>query len=268
MTKAPDELLALRIGATSVGENLRRAVESGRLTEADDGTLQVAKDPKQEISWMYVDYGPPLGCGFLIDFMFQHAYTQSAVPDGCSACYKVKVVPRTLRELVAAWEIGKRIHYRSKWGTDLNNPSSQNIYAGYFYTKGLDGARTIFKVVREAINEDPKLGPDIPMTINRRCSEYEAMLEPSDRYEFTPGMAELETYLKTKFRERKADYQPSMVAAHWIETAFRIGDDSYLDFTGGKRLRQKTMTYNPAWRRHSPASSNAAISGLSRHFPY
>jgi hypothetical protein len=114
MTKAPDELLALRIGETTVGENLRRAVESGRLTEANNGALLVAKDSKREVNWLYVTHGPPLGCGFLMDFMFQHAYAQSAVPDGCSACYKVKVVPRTLRELVAAWEIGKRIHYRSK----------------------------------------------------------------------------------------------------------------------------------------------------------
>jgi hypothetical protein len=35
-----------------------------------------------------------------------------------------------------------------------------------------------------------------------------------------------------------------MVVAQWIETAFRIGDDTYLDFTGGKPLRKKTMTYD------------------------
>ena len=246
MTKAPEELLNLRIGATNVGENLRRSIESGRLIENDDGTLQIAKDPKQEVNWMYVSNGPPLGCGFLMYFMFHHAYAESAVPDGCSACYKVKVVPRTLRELVAAWEIGKRVQCRSKWGTDLNNPYSQNVYAGYFYTNGLDAARTLFKVVREAFNEDPKLGPDIPMTIKRGCSEYEAMVGPSDRYEFTPEMAQLEAHLKSRFRERKADYHASMVAAHWIETAFRMGDDTYLDFTGGKRLRKKTTTYDPS----------------------
>ena len=154
---------------------------------------------------------------------------------------------RTLRELVAAWQIGKRIECRSKWGIDLNNPYSQNVYAGYFYTNGLDAARTLFKIVRQTVNEDPKLGPDIPMTIKRGCSEYEAMVGPSDRYdEFTPEMAELEAYLKYRFRQRKAVHRGSMVAAHWIETAFRIGDDTYLDFTDGKRLRKKTMTYDPA----------------------
>jgi hypothetical protein len=246
MTKAPEELLATRVGATSVGENLHRAIESGRLIENADGTLQVAADPRRELNWMYVSHGPSLGCGFLMGFMFHHAYAEAAVPNGCSGCYKVKVVLRTLRELVAAWELAKRTPCKSKWGTDLNNAYSQNIYAGYFYVSGLDGARALFKVVREAIDRDPKLGPDIPMTIKRGCSEYEGKLGPSDRYAFTPEMAAVEAHLKTRFRERKADYHASTVAAHWIETAFRLGDDTYLDFTGGKRLRRKTVAYDPA----------------------
>jgi hypothetical protein len=246
MNKAPQELLAVSAGATSVGANLRRAIESGRLIENADGTLALATNPGQSVSWMYVANGPPLGCGFLIDFMFRHAYAETAVPDGCSGCYKVKVVPRTLRELVAAWQTAKGIACRSKWGTDLNNPYSQNVYAGYFYTNGLDAARALLKLAREAFGDDPKIDPDIAMTIKRGCSEYEAKLGPSDRYRFTPEMAAVEALLKSRFRERKAERYPSMVAAHWIETAFRIGDDTYLDFTGGKRLRRKTVAYDPA----------------------
>jgi len=245
MTKTPDELLNLRFGETSVGENIRRAIESGKLTENKDGTFELVGKPRRDISWMYLNDKPPLGCGFLMSFLFDHAYAKSAVPNGCSACYKVKVAPRTLRELVAAWEIGKTIQCRSKWGTDLNNPYSQNIYAGYFYVSGLDAARALFKSVRQTIDSDPKLGPDIAMTIKRGCSEYEAKLGPSDRYTFAPEMAEIEAYLQPRFRKRKGEYHASMVAAHWIETAFRLGDDTYLDFTGGRRLRKKSMTYTP-----------------------
>jgi hypothetical protein len=245
MTKPPEQLLALRVGPATIGENLRQALDAGRLIEQGDGTLQPAGEPKQDVNWMHVSHGPPLGCGFLMEFMFRQAYAEAAVPDGCSACYKVKVVLRTLRELVAAWEIAKTIPCGSKWGTDLNNPYSQNIYAGYFYTKGLDGARAMFKTARQAFDTEPKLGPGVAMTIKRGCSEYEAALGPSDRYEFAPERGELEAYLKTRFRARKAEHHPSMVAAHWIETAFRIGDDTYLDFTGGKPLRRRTMTYDP-----------------------
>jgi hypothetical protein len=246
MTKAPEELLALRIGATTVDENLRRSIETGRLIEDADGTLQLPNKQKKTANWVFVHNGPPLDCGFLMDFIFRRAYAEAAVPHGCSACYKVKVVPGTLRELVAAWGIAKRIECRSKWGTDLDNSFSQNTYAGYFYVAGLEAARALFKVVRETFAADPKLGPDIAMTIKRGCSEYEAAVGPSDSYAFTPEMAELEAYLKSRFRERKGAHHASMVVAHWIEIAFRIGDDTYLDFTGGKRLRKKTMTYDPS----------------------
>ena len=40
MTKAREELLALPIGPATVGQNLRRAIESGRLAESADGTLR------------------------------------------------------------------------------------------------------------------------------------------------------------------------------------------------------------------------------------
>lgn len=245
MTKPPKELLALRIGANTVEDNLRRAVASGALIENDDGTLRLANDQSRGANWVIVKNGPRLGCDFLLGFLFPHAYAKSAVPHGCRACYKVKVVPRTLRELVAAWEIGKRIECLSKWGTDLGNPYSQNIYAGYFYTAGLDAARMIYKIARDAIDSHPKLGPDIAMSIKRGCSDYEALLGPSDRYEFSPEMAELETYLKSKFHSERGERPHRLPLAHWIDFAFRIGDDTYLDFTDGKRLRPQTVSYDP-----------------------
>jgi hypothetical protein len=245
MTKAPEDLLAMRVGASRVGDNLRRAREKGRIIEREDGTLALTAKAKEPVYWMYVSHGPSLGCAFLMNFMFRHAYAEASVPHGCSACYKVKVVLRTLRQLAAGWELGKRVNCHSKWGTDLNNPFSQNIYAGYFYVSGLDTARALYKFLRPMIDADPKLGPGVSMTIKRGCSEYEAKLGPSDHYEFTPEMAELETYLKARFRKQTTGHDPSLVAAHWIETAFSIGDDTYLDFTGGQRLRRKTVTYDP-----------------------
>lgn len=247
MKKTPDELLAFKVGGASVADHIARAIETGDLLENDDGTLQLARAQSQPRLWFAVRNGPPLGCKFLKFFLFAHAYGQSAVPYGCRECYKVKVAPRTLRELVAAWQIGERIACRSKWGIDFYNPytQTQNIYAGYFYTSGLEAARVLFKVVREAFDHDPKLGPDIAMSIKRGCSEYEAKVGPSDRYEFSPEMAELEAYLKSRFRERPAEKKGNLPLAHWIDFAFRMGDDTYRDFTGGKRLRAKTVAYEP-----------------------
>ena len=99
--------------------------------------------------------------------------------------------------------------------------------------------------MRDAIDADPKLGPDVGMTIKRGCSQFEAAVGPSDGYRFTPEMAALEADLRARF-QAPAIAEPSMAPlADWIDLAFRMGDDSYLDFTGGVRLRPATMTYEP-----------------------
>lgn len=244
---SPEDMMALRFGGATVAENLRRLAETGKLIENDDGTLELPALPKnQRINWVHVRHGPSLDCGFLSVVGFAGAYARKAVPYGCRECFKLKVSLRTLRQLVATWQIAKSIKCLSKWGIDFYNPMSQDVYAGYFYTSGLDAARVLFKTAREAFAADPNLGPDIPMTIKRGCSEYEAAVGPSDRYEFTPEMAELEAYLKSRFRDRPALDPINVALAFWIDFAFRMGDDTYLDFTGGKRLRPKTLTYDPS----------------------
>jgi hypothetical protein len=240
-----EELLALRFGDGTVAENIQRAVETGHLVRDDDGALRLARPPQTARSWTKVRHGPSLDCKFKMSFMFTHVYQKSVVPYGCSVCYKVKVAPRTLRELVAAWGVGKGIECYSKWGVDLNNPYSQDIYAGYFYAGTLDGARATYRVARELIDAHPLLGPDVPMSIKRGCSEYEAELGPSDRYSFAPEQGELETYLRRQFRKSEDAGLPSVPLAYWIDIAFRIGDDTYLDFTQGKRLRPKMVAYEP-----------------------
>jgi len=245
MTTPPNDVLALKTGPTTAGENLRRAIETGAVVAHADGKLELAHPRRQSKSWMFVDNGPPLGCTFLIEFLFPHVYARTAVPHGCSACYKVKVVPRSLRELVAVWQVAKGIACRSKWGTDLDNPYSPNVYAGYFYVDSVDMAHAAAKVAREAFARDAKIGADIPMTIKRGCSEYEALLGPSDQYKFTPEMAAMEASLKGHFQKPPAgSFDRARVLAHWIDVAFRTGDETYLDFTGGRRRRAKMVDYS------------------------
>jgi hypothetical protein len=90
------------------------------------------------------------------------------------------------------------------------------------------------------------LGSGVRMVIKRGCSIYEVTGGPSDQWQYTPEMVELEAYLKARFRAKQR--QPnsnSVILARWIDLAFRIGDDTYLDFTQGKRLRPTTLTYEP-----------------------
>ena len=245
MEKTPDELLAIKVGGKTVAENLRKAIEAGRVIENGDGGFRLAQNDTGDSNWVAVANAPPLGCRFLMGFLFEHAYDHGAVPFGCRNCYKVKVMPQTLRELVAAWEIGKRLEFRSKWGIDFNNSYSQNIYAGYIYLPSLDIARAVYKVVRAAADQDPKLGSVVPMVIKRGCSEYEVQHGPSDRYQFAPELEELENYLSEKFKRTDTEGPRMLPLARWIDFAYRIGDDTYLDFTGGERLYTKSVSYDP-----------------------
>lgn len=239
-----DELLALRMGGATVAENLRRAVDAGTLIEHPDGRFELAQSAA-ESDWVIIRPRPPLNCAFYKDFLFRKAYDRSAVPLGCSACYKVHVEPKTLRELVAAWEIGRTFACISKWGINFRNRHSNSVYSGVFYATSLDEARATFKAARQAFDKEPRLGSAPTMTIKRGCSEYEMALGPSNHYQFRPELEALETYLFSRFVNRKPAEQPAMPQARWIKVAADIGDETYLDFTGGQRLPGDRVVYEP-----------------------
>jgi hypothetical protein len=244
MTMSPDEILAFKVGGATLGENLRRAIESGAVTEREDGTLELPKPPANDL-WLISGKMP--GCGFLNGLMFRHAYGQAAVPKGCEGCYKVKVLPRTLRELVALFEIAQTLECTSKCGIDFYNRHSPNVYAGYFYLDGLEQARSMSRTLRDLVDQNPKLGLDVPVVIKRGCSNYEAACGPSDRYAFAPELAEIEAYLKTRFQPLKVARSQVAAAIYgtWVPFAYQFGDQTYLDFTNGKPLYPKSTTYDP-----------------------
>lgn len=245
LSHVPEALRELRYGPGTAEQNLRRAIDAGILIELEDGSLKLPPAPEAVSSWMEVPNGPPLDCHFLLNAAFDGIYGGGAVPYGCRECYKVKVRLSSLRQLMAAWKLGKTIPCLSKWGLDLGNPFSQDIYAGYLYATGLDAARVMHKVVREAIDADPALGPDVLMSIKRGCSKYEVALGPSDRYAFTPEMAELEALLRTRFVTPVTPGSSMRTIGRWIQAAYQMGDDTYLDLTGGRRLIPLSVTYAP-----------------------
>jgi hypothetical protein len=51
--------------------------------------------------------------------------------------------------------------------------------------------------------------------------------------------------LLSRFKEQERADKGHVVLADWIDAAYRMGDDTYLDFTRGRRRRAKTLTYDP-----------------------
>ena len=248
--KKTDELLQFKAGKKTVEENLRRALESGRLKQTEDGHYYLPQEAEGVSPWIHVSKGPSLDCEFKMSFLFEYAYDKSVVPLGCKNCYKVSVTPKSLSQLMALKSVQEKMGRKAKCGVEVDRETTQNIYSGFYYCQGIDEARLVYHEARKVIDENPKLGSDVVMHIKRGCTEYELHCGPSDKFQFSSDLEDLELHLSSKFnrmqKSTKNSFQSRLSSlARWIQTAFRIGDNTYLEFTDEKRLYPKTVRYEP-----------------------
>ncbi|MFV3130377.1 hypothetical protein [Niveispirillum sp. KHB5.9] len=247
MTDAGDVLTRVVAGRT-VADSLQQAVAVGALRPLDEGTWLRPDTDGTPSDWVREHRDASRHCRFYMGVMFNHVYGKRQVPAGCATCFKVKVVPRNLRELVALRDVGHDLPYTYKCGLDAGTAHTSGLYGGYFYVHGLDAARDAHRVVREAVDGHSGLGTDVTVFIKRGCTEYEIHCGPSDRFTFQPEQAELEAAVFVHIRlEPSKPYSRIRVQqtlAHWIREAYRLGDDSYLDFTGGRRLYPAAVRYD------------------------
>lgn len=242
-----DDVMEMRFGKCTVRENLARAVAANKLTILPDGRYVLSARGTSH-SYLHVKAARKMDCGFLGDFLFGHAYDKSAVPFGCRNCYKVKIIPRSFRGLMALRTILEQAPYQSKCGADFYNPHSRDIYAGFLYLEGLGEARAAYKDMRARLDAHPDLGCDVALTIKRGCSNMEAACGPSDQWVICDEMQALERDLRERVVLEPSASDPYPVRkitslSVWIQLAYSIGDDSYLDFTGGKPLHTPTVSY-------------------------
>lgn len=245
----PDPLTRV-IAGRSVADSLSAAVAVGDLRSHNDGTWLRPSIDGTPSDWVRESRDASRNCRFYMGVMFNHVYRKSQVPAGCATCFKVKVVPRSLRELVAVRDVSHDLPYTYKCGLDSAATYTAGLYGGYFYLHGLDAARAAYGTVRAAVDTHPTLGSDVSVFIKRGCTEYEVHCGPSDRFTFQPEQAELEAALLSRIRLEPSPpatrIRVQQTLAHWIREAYRLGDDSYLDFTGGRRLYPAIVRYDTA----------------------
>lgn len=244
-----NRVLSLQIGGKTIGDRLAAAIAAGHVIVRHDGKFELDKQVRQDSIVKPGEFGRP--CRFLNGFMFSHVYGKAAVPFGCRNCYKVKVTSKTLRQLMAVNEISQEFSCLAKSGAEVDNPENQSLYGTYFYLLGLEKARALYKKLRRMIDAHPKLGPKVKAVIKRGCTNYERSCGPSNNYTFDPRLSEIEEYFFARFAEQKPktnirkDFDDAMKLLKMARTAYRIGDDTYKDFTGGKDLFPPTVTYDP-----------------------
>jgi hypothetical protein len=239
------------VGDRTIGENLERAVASGAVIRRADGQFELADSRRLGLFLWPLSPRRAVHCGFLNRFLFKHAYAESAVPLGCAACYKVKVVSRSLRQLMAVKDLAEALPYPTKSGPEIDNTENPHPYGTYVYLEGLEQARETYRTLREQIDAHEKLGPDVSILIKRGCTNFERKCGPSDQYGFDPALEAVEKELSERYVKRPqtspvpVPLRNSLRLIEIIKLAYRIGDETYKDFTRGKPVLPPTVTYPP-----------------------
>jgi hypothetical protein len=244
-----DQILSMKFGGKTIGENLEAAIAAGRVIRRADGKLSLPSTPPA----VRFSNDKPFGrdCGFLNHFLFEHVYGKSCVPIGCAACYKVKVESQTMRQLMAVKKLAEGFDCRAKSAPEVDSPENQSLYASYFYLTGLDQAREVYKEVRARVDAERALGPSVKVIIKRGCTNYEHACGPSDRYTFEPRLRDIEAHFRDRYMptepgpQHAKKYRDAATLLEIVRIAYRIGDDTYKDFTDGKEVFLATVSYDP-----------------------
>lgn len=197
-----------------------------------------------ETPWHHVNPCPFKACN--IDHQIKFNFF-GYIPPKCLECWKVVVAPRTLKELFQLVDIEKGMDHPSKCGIEVRAYTSRP-YGGYFYNNSLDEGRDCYEKVRKAVDEH--ISPDTHVLLKRACTEYEMLLGDSRAWHMNDHAWQLEEMIESHMDDlaKGTVRQPDMIVRHvhkrWIEYAFKLGDQTYLEYTDGEPLYPPYVTYH------------------------
>ena len=221
--------------------HLRPLFAKGACYVREDTKIGVRGINIWDVPWVYTVPEKEPYCILSRQVVFPH---YGWIPSRCHKCWKVVVRPRALKELFALYELQKQLDLPSKVGLE-ERPQIHEIYGGYFYNDTLDKARQCKVVVERRVAAD--ISPDIPIFIQRGCSEYEDKFPDTTAWKISREQKDIETHLaKWLVLETKKADQSELVIRNvkrkWIERACEVGHE-YRQFSGGRPLYKTKMIY-------------------------
>lgn len=248
MATTSTNFLNLKLGKSTIGENLLIARERGDVILHEDGTWELSRPARLAENWVFGPNRTPFPCGKLLGFLFRQAYAQAAVPVGCRHCFKVQVHPTSLEQLIATQKIAHDLPYAYKAGASLNARYQAGPYRALFYLDGLQNAREAYQRVLERVLATPELGAGVSVSIKRGCTEYEVHCGPSNEFTFSDDLAAAEWELLERLRPPATPKarQHALTMMSWMQIAYQLGDESYKQFTQGRALYPEPVSYSAA----------------------
>jgi hypothetical protein len=171
------------------------------------------------------------------------------IPPRCLECWKIVVMPRTLKELMKLKNLQKELDVPGKCGIELRHYTSRT-YGGYFYTNSLDEGQRRYKQVREAVSDN--IGAFVNVILKRGCTEMEMLGGPSDMWAISDNFIELDEKINNYCEFNHAavlnrghgDLAYNRAMQLWIDWAYAIGDETSKEYNGGKPLYPAPVTYH------------------------
>ncbi len=244
---------------------LRPLLDGGSYTlRQADGKLEVKQvQASRDTPWIHVRHSLGYDCHLWNKIIFdivvkQLPEDQKFVPRHCQGCWKVVVKPRTLQQLFNLLEMQKELDLPSKCGIEVRD-SVPGLYGGYFYNKSIEAGLECYDVVKKSMSENDILTPLLEETdkdnrttrliLKRACTEFEHAVGDSDKWEITTGQNAVEDLIEQyivhdSLELRQAEHLTWNIKRRWIEWAWKNGDPTYANYTGGKPLYPAYVTYH------------------------
>jgi len=231
-------------GQRSLIKLLETAFKKGMLYIRNDKNIGMRTGYTWNTPWIHRGNPPtPERNCILFHGVFLH-YT-NIIPQKCQECWKVVARPRTVKELFQISNLQKTSVRSSKAGIE-KRPSVNGNYGAYWYNDSISEGEECRQYVTELVSHISK---DIPVFLKRGCTEFEHKYGPSNEWGVSVENADLERLITDLIIIEDAEFvgQPWYVKNHvkslWIEFAHERGDTTYLEFTDGKPLYPKYVTY-------------------------
>ena len=203
---------------------------------AETGMIGIKRAHGFQTPWVHVKQAPSKRCGIDHQIKFEKF---GYVPPRCMQCWKVVVMPRTLKELFELEQLEHGMQRPSKCGIEVRNYTPRH-YGGYFYNNSLEEGRECYDAVRKEV--DNHMSKDIKVLLKRACTEMEMKCGNAGFWNLTAQDLEIDAIIEDRVENsaaissKQADYVIAHVKNEWMKWAFSNGDMTYKEFNGGQDM--------------------------------
>jgi len=194
--------------------------------------------------WHHVNHLHTKRCGLDHGIKFN---ALGYIPPRCQECWKVCVMPRTLKELFLLLEVEKGLDRASKCGIEMRWYTPK-LYGGYFYNNSLDEGRERYEEVRKAVDEH--ISKDVGVVLKRGCTEFELINGPSAAWHMTDAQWKMDEDFDALVDQHvpvvpgQTKFVRHCIHSNWIEWAWKYQDPTAQEYIGELPLYPPAMMYH------------------------